>query len=107
MCTKRLNESLTNEFVKPTMLQTAGPRIFIKLLCRELFIFLIMDLGPDVQSIISLTCSLRGHLIKCFATSLPNTLKFFVEKMKEASHIFLTKNNGVFQILTFEILTKR
>ena len=43
---------------------------------------------------------------------------FFVEKMREAfarqklltvkaSHIFSTKNNGVVQILTFEILTKR
>ena len=38
---------------------------------------------------------------------LPNTLKFVVEKMREASHISSTKNTGVYQILTFEILTKR
>ena len=30
---------------------------------------------------------------------------FFVEKMKKASHIFSTKNIGIFQINTFEILT--
>ena len=34
-------------------------------------------------------------------------IDIFVEKMIEAFHIFSTKNNGVFQILTFEILTKR
>ena len=38
--------------------------------------------GPVAQSIVSLRSSLRGHLIKCFTTFLPNTLKFFVEKMK-------------------------
>ena len=42
------------------------------------------DLGPVVQSIISLTSSLRGQLVKCFMTLLPNTLLFFVEKMREA-----------------------
>ena len=39
---------------------------------------------PVVQSIISLTSSFRGQLINCFATLLPNTLIFFVEKMREA-----------------------
>ena len=48
-------------------------------------------LGPVVQSIVSLT----------------NTLKYFVEKMRKASHIFSAKNIGIFQILIFEILTKR
>ena len=68
----------------------------------------IHNLAPVVQSIVSLTSSLRGQLIKCFTTLLPNTLIFFVEKMREAfaSHIFSTKNIGIFQILTFEILTK-
>ena len=41
-------------------------------------------LGPVVQSIISLTSSLRGQLVGCFTTSCPNTLIFFVEKIKEA-----------------------
>ena len=39
--------------------------------------------GP-VQSIVSLTSSLRGQLVKCFKTLLPNTLIFSVEKMREA-----------------------
>ena len=40
--------------------------------------------GPVVQSIVSLTSSLRGQLLKCFRTLKPNTLIFFVEKMREA-----------------------
>ena len=47
---------------------------------QPLFIFQ----GPVVQSIVSLTSSLRGQLVKCFTTLQPNTLKFFVEKMREA-----------------------
>ena len=47
--------------------------------------------GPVVQTIISLTSSVRGQLVKCFTTLQPNTLKFFVEKMREASQIFSTK----------------
>ena len=42
--------------------------------------------------------------VKCFMTLLPNTLIFFVEKIRE--HIFSAKNNDIFQILTFEILMK-
>ena len=69
-------------------------------------------LGPVVQSIVSLTSSLRGQLIKCFKTLLPNILIFFVEKNErsfctaKASHIFSTKNTGIFEILIFEILMK-
>ena len=33
--------------------------------------------GPVVQSIVSLTNSLRGQLVKCFMTLLPNTHVFF------------------------------
>ena len=40
--------------------------------------------GPVVQSIVSLTSSLRGQLVKCFTTLLSNTMIFFVEKMREA-----------------------
>ena len=63
-------------------------------------------LGSVVQSIVSLTRSLRGELVKCFTTSQPNTLIFFVEKMREASHIFSTKNIGIFEKLTSENSTK-
>ena len=38
------------------------------------------DMGPVVQSIVSLTNSLRGQLVKCFTTLLPNTLIFFLKK---------------------------
>ena len=67
------------------------------------------DLGPGVQSIVSLTSLFRGQLVKCFTTLLPNTLIFFVEKVREAfaiakaSHIFSTKNIGIFEILKLEI----
>ena len=44
----------------------------------------LANLGPVVQSIISLTGSLRGQLVKYFTTLLLNTLKFFVEKVREA-----------------------
>ena len=40
--------------------------------------------GPVVQSIVSLMCLLRGQLVKYFTTLLLNTVKFFVEKMREA-----------------------
>ena len=40
--------------------------------------------GPVVQSIVSLTSSLRGQLVKYFATLLLHTLTFFVEKTREA-----------------------
>ena len=44
----------------------------------------LTGLGPVVQSIVSLTSSLRGQLFKCFTTLLPKTLIFFVDKMREA-----------------------
>ena len=44
----------------------------------------VRELGPVVQSIVSLTNLLRGQLVKCFMTLLPNTHIFFVEKMREA-----------------------
>ena len=42
------------------------------------------SLGPVIQIIVSLTDLLRGHLGKCLTTLLPNTMIFFVERMKEA-----------------------
>ena len=52
-------------------------------------------------------------IVKCFMTLLPNALIFFVEKLKKAFALqklltfFSAKNIGIFQILTFEILTER
>ena len=40
--------------------------------------------GPVVQSIASLTSSLRGQLVKCFTILYQNTLIFLVENMREA-----------------------
>ena len=54
---------------------------------------------PVVQSIVSLSISLRHKFVKQISAKVTNTLLFFVEKK--------TKNNSVFVILMFEILTKR
>ena len=89
-----------------------GTTRFLSITWKSLEANASANLGPVVQSIVSLTSSLRGQLVKSFTTLSRNTLKFFIEKMRsfcsaKASHIFQQKNNGVFQILTFEILTKR
>ena len=63
--------------------------------------------GPIVQSIVSLTTLLRGHLVKYIPTTLSNTLLYFCWKnvrifcIAKDSHIFQTKNNSVFVILMF------
>ena len=58
-----------------------------------------------VQSIVSLTTSLRGHLVKYIPTTLSNTLLFFVGKMENRLQkiltFFPTKHNSVFVMLTF------
>ena len=55
-------------------------------------------LGPVVQSIVSLTTSLRGYLVKYIPTTLSNSLLFLLEKCENLllciakdSHIFPTK----------------
>ena len=40
----------------------------------------VIVMGPVVQSIVSRTTSLRGHLLKCIPTTLSNTLLFFNKK---------------------------
>ena len=45
------------------------------------FLNTIIVLGPVVQSIVSLTTSIRGHLVKYIPTIYANTLLFFVGKM--------------------------
>ena len=44
----------------------------------------LAKLGPVVQSIASLKSLLRDQLVECLMTLLPNTLIFFVEKMRKA-----------------------
>ena len=44
-------------------------------------LWLIKNLGPVVQSIVSLTISLRHIFVKQISAKVTNTLLFFVEKM--------------------------
>ena len=46
-----------------------------------LFTEMFIELGPVVQSIVSLTTSLRLNHVKYMPTALSNTLLFFVGKM--------------------------
>ena len=59
------------------------------------YCLIVVFLGLVVQSITSLTSLLRGQLVKCFTTLLLKTLIFFVENIREASHIFSTKKINV------------
>ena len=59
--------------------------------------------GPVVQSIVSLPSSLRGQLIKCLTTLLPNALIFLLKNMRELLIFFSTKNIDIFEILMLEI----
>ena len=83
--------------------------------CRGVYV----DQGPIVQSIVSLTNSLRDQLVKCFTTLYPNILIFLLTKSGKLLHcslftalqklltFFQHKLLACFRIiLTFEILTK-
>ena len=48
-------------------------------------------LDPVVQSIVSLTISLRHKFVKQISAKVTNTLLFFVEKMRGFSHFFNKK----------------
>ena len=67
-----------------------------------------MSSGPSC-----LTLALSPQFVNYTSTSKANTLLFFVEKnvrilcIAKDSHIFSAKNNSVFVILPFEILTNR
>ena len=50
-----------------SLLSTSSPFFAFAVLCRIVF-DRQKDLGPVVQSIVSLTSSLRGQLVKCFTT---------------------------------------
>ena len=73
------------------------------------WIILEAYLGPVVQSIVSSTNSLKGKLLKGFTTYnqmlLKKIRKAFAMQCKSFSH-FVNKTIGVFEILTFEILSK-
>ena len=68
------------------MVQMRGSNMFF--CCQEICEFslnylsyplLFRVLGPLVQSIVSLTSSLRGQLVKCFTTLEPTTYNFITK----------------------------
>ena len=64
-------------------------KVYLKLMISQskfpgLRKIILRYLGPVVQSIVSLTNSLRAQLVKCFTTLLLNTLVFLLKKMREA-----------------------
>ena len=61
-------------------------------------------LVPVVQSMVSLTSLLRGQVLNCCTTLLQNTL---IHLQCKSFSYFSTKNIGLSEILTFEILMKR
>ena len=52
--------------------------------------------GPVVQSVVSLTSSLRVISLTVLAGSIHNILIFFAEKTAKATHIFSAKNFRIF-----------
>ena len=64
---------------KKTCMYCCSQSIFfiVLLTSDETFLGLVMFLGLVVQSILSLTDSLRDQFFKCFRTLLPNTLYSF------------------------------
>ena len=58
--------------------------------------------GPVVQSVVSLTNSLRVISLTVLADSIHNILIFFAEK---ATHIFSAKNFSIFAYHSIKILT--
>ena len=61
--------------------------------------------GQVVQNFVTLALSLSPQFVNYILTSKANTLLYFVEKKSET--FFSTKNNIVFVIFMFEILTNR
>ena len=55
----------------------------------------LTGLGPVVQSVVSLTTSLRIISLTVLADSIQNILIFFAEK-KKATHMFSAKNFRIF-----------
>ena len=70
--------------------------------CERSSILWSLILGPVVQSVVSLTSSLRVISLTVLADSIYNILKFFAEKnvssfcSAKATHIFSAKNFSIF-----------
>ena len=59
---------------------------------------LLLYLGPVVQSVVSLTSSLRVISLTVLADSMYNILIFFAEKAAKATHIFSEKISAYLRI---------
>ena len=76
---------------------------------KNSIMYVLKVLGPAVQSIVSLTASLRRQLVKDMLTTLSfiffSHCYFLLKKCENLnarySHIFPTKDNSVFVIITF------
>ena len=101
---------ILREFCEPQLLGTDAAWLLGQWSQWMKIVKILNQLGPVVQSIVSLMSSFRGQLVKYFTTLSPNTLIFFVENMWETFALLLTffqqKNTGMFEKLTSENLTK-
>ena len=57
---------------------------FIQMMSLTFGLFTQVSGSGPLGPLVSLTSSLRSQLVKCFTTLKPNTLIFFVGKMREA-----------------------
>ena len=99
-----------DKFMKKFLLKapdTRGYFLFPETVCSLLqksncIFFIVKDLGPVVQSLVSLTSSLRVISLTVLADSIHNILIFFTEKnvssfcTAKATHIFSAKNIRIF-----------
>ena len=80
---------------------------------RTVLVMTHIKLGPVVQSVVSLTSSLRVISLTVLADSIHNILIFFAEKnvssfcTAKATHIFSAKNFSIFAYHSIKILTNR
>ena len=67
------------------------------------------NLGPVVQSVVNLTCSLRVISLTVLADSIHNILICFAEKNVSSfcTHIFSAKDFSIFAYHSIKILTNR
>ena len=76
--------------------------LLVLFLCNESILKNLTGLGPVVQSIVSLTSSLRVISLTVLTDSIYNILIFFAEKnvssfcSAKATHIFSAKNFSIF-----------
>ena len=105
---KTVNEMTLNELVKLTTLWTTGPRMANSVDLDEMAHYMPSYPGTVVQSIVSLTSSLRVISLTVLTDSIYNILIFFAEKMWVAFAVqklltfFQQKISGYLHITRFK-----